>query len=221
VKKLLKYTLGSIGSLVFGYFLVGLVLSLAPTSPKSIDCDEKKEVYISSNGIHLDIVMPIDLVDPGTSEALKIPPSAKYVSFGWGDRGFYLETPTWSDLKFSVAFNAVFLKSESAMHVDYRLNRSERWTKLSLCPEQQHELMDYINQSFKIDENGGFLLIDYPGYNETDSFYEAKGSYNLVMTCNEWVNVGLKRIGVRTSVWSPFEFGVLHHLNQGLRNDRE
>lgn len=31
-----------------------------------------------------------------------------YIAFGWGDKGFYLDTPTWADLKFSTAFKAAF-----------------------------------------------------------------------------------------------------------------
>ncbi|HOB24230.1 MAG TPA: DUF2459 domain-containing protein, partial [Kaistella sp.] len=32
----------------------------------------------------------------------------KYLAIGWGDKGFYLDTPTWADLKFSTAFKAAF-----------------------------------------------------------------------------------------------------------------
>ena len=38
---------------------------------------------------------------------------------GRGDKGFYLQTPQWSDLKFSVAFNAVFDFSTAAMHATF------------------------------------------------------------------------------------------------------
>jgi len=38
------------------------------------------------------------------------------------------------------------------------------------------------------------------------------GSFSLFNTCNVWVNKALKVTGIETSVWSPFDFGVLHHL---------
>jgi hypothetical protein len=31
-----------------------------------------------------------------------------YVSFGWGDKGFYLDTPSWAELQPSTAFVAAF-----------------------------------------------------------------------------------------------------------------
>ena len=34
----------------------------------------------------------------------------KFVSFGWGDKNFYANTPTWKDVTFSVGFKALFLK---------------------------------------------------------------------------------------------------------------
>ena len=54
--------------------------------------------------------------------------------------------------------------------------------------------------------------LDVEGYNSYDSFFEAKGSFSFYRTCNIWVNKALKVIGVKTSIWSPFDFGVLHHL---------
>lgn len=70
------------------------------------------EIYILTNGVHTDIVMPTK------SEQIywnkKIPykntiatdSTYQYIAMGWGDKGFYLETPEWSDLKASVAFKA-------------------------------------------------------------------------------------------------------------------
>jgi hypothetical protein len=32
------------------------------------------------------------------------------------------------------------------------------------------------------------------------------------MTCNAWINRGLKAAGLPSGIWAPFEFLVLHHL---------
>lgn len=42
-----------------------------------------------------------------------------YLAIGWGDKGFYLNTPTWADLKFSTAFKAAFGLSKPAMHATF------------------------------------------------------------------------------------------------------
>jgi len=199
-------------ALIVLYFIIGLILSIVPTNPSEVTCRDKQEVFISSNGIHLDIVVPTAILSEENLKAMDIPDRAKFVSFGWGDKGFYLKTPTWSDLKFTVAFNALFFESESAMHIDYFYHKSKSWTSVSLCDSQYLELMNFVFASFERDQSGDLLPIQAPGYGDTDTFYEARGSYNLVKTCNEWVNIGLKRSEVKTSVWSPFEFGVLYHL---------
>ena len=45
--------------------------------------------------------------------------TAEYLAFGWGDKGFYLDTPEWSDLKASTAFKAAFALGNSAMHTTF------------------------------------------------------------------------------------------------------
>ena len=43
----------------------------------------------------------------------------RYIAIGWGDKGFYLDTPTWADLKFSTAFKAAFWLGNSAIHTTF------------------------------------------------------------------------------------------------------
>lgn len=195
------------------YLVAGILLSMISTNSDEVSCAEKDEIYISSNGVHLDFVIPRSYLNEDRLRELHIPEDAEYVSFGWGDKGFYLQTPNWSDLKFSVAFKALFLKSESAMHVDYHYGRSESWTSLALCRDQFMVIEEFIFAHFEKTEGGHFQKIDFEGYNSTDSFYEAEKSYNLILTCNEWVNLALKKAGVKTSIWSPFEFGVIHQIS--------
>ena len=40
-----------------------------------------------------------------------------YMGFGWGDRGFYLEILTWSDVTFKIIFKAMCLPSPTVVHV--------------------------------------------------------------------------------------------------------
>lgn len=39
------------------YLLVGVILSLVSTRPENQECSEKQNIYISSNGVHLDIIL--------------------------------------------------------------------------------------------------------------------------------------------------------------------
>lgn len=69
------------------------------------------DIFLLSNGVHTDIAMPLHnkefdwrtIVSP--TDTRKATP-ADYVAFGWGDHGFYLETPTWADLTVPTALKA-------------------------------------------------------------------------------------------------------------------
>jgi len=198
--------------LVFLYFFFTLVFSYLPTHPPEINSEKNKTIFITSNGVHLDIILPVDDVDLALTEQLKLSSEVKFVSFGWGDKLFYINTPEWSDLTFRVAFTAVFLKSESAMHVTPYTTNYNSWRRLEISQNQLKILNDYILDSFEKNEQGKILQIKAEGYGYNDYFYKATGSFTLFRTCNVWVNIALKEMGIKTSVWSPFDFGVLYHL---------
>lgn len=75
------------------------------TVDKETDTKPEVEIFILTNGVHTDIVMPTknDQIDWSKQVPFKNTKSAdstyKYIAMGWGDKGFYLETPNWSDLK--------------------------------------------------------------------------------------------------------------------------
>ena len=127
MKKILKYilkTLGVLVGLIIIYLLAVLILpliSVNKTPEKPID---QVEVYIKTNGVHTDIVIPVvtDQIDWSTYipfSDTKSKKQYKYLAVGWGDKGFYLDTPEWKDLKFSTAFKAAFWLGESAMHTTF------------------------------------------------------------------------------------------------------
>ena len=69
----------------------------------------EKLVYLNTNGVHLDIVIPIENVENLVLSGIKYNRNEKYLSFGWEDKNFYINTPTWSDLTVNNAFRALFL----------------------------------------------------------------------------------------------------------------
>ena len=195
------------------YIIFALLLSLVRTSPAKSDCIKNEKMFIASNGVHLDIILPVKSLRVSFQNELHLPAGISYISFGWGDKDFYLNTPQWSDLTFRIAFNALFLKSETAMHVMHFRKQDENWKEICICRAQLDKLHDYIYVSFKKDSDSELIKIDVPGYFDNDFFYEAEGSYSLFRTCNDWSNNALKVADVPTSVWSPFDFGILQHFN--------
>ncbi len=188
-----------------------VVLSLWPTSPPDHDCQATHTVFMGDNGIHLDFILPQNELPQNWLDSIPILQQAPFVSFGWGDKEFYINTPNWSDLTVGVAIRAAILKSPAALHLTRYPQAKEGWTELTLCEDQFQALIHYIDGTFKrVPE---LQNIENSGYSPQDTFYEAHGSYNLFNTCNNWVNKGLKKADIRTSIWSPFIYGVNHHLN--------
>lgn len=215
MKRLRTYLLRLLAALLAPaliYLFFSVVLSLLGTRPGRVVCEEKHELYITTNGVHLEIIFPTSQLGDSLSAALLVPPRVQYVSFGWGDKQFYLQTPTWDQLTVHTALQAAFLRSETAMHVTHHYQVSDAWRPLRLCDRQADTLRAYIWDSFRQDLPGQLLEIPGAGYTEHDFFYEATGNYTLFHTSNNWVNIALKKASVKTALWSPFDFGVLYHL---------
>jgi len=186
---------------------------------------EKNDVriYIMTNGVHTDLVLPIKNEIKDWSKGVKFEntvgkdSTAKFVAFGWGDKGFYLETPTWADLKFSTAFSAAFALGESAMHTTFYkgMTENESCKMIKISYSDYKKLVDYIDSSFKRSEDGSFVHIaTNANYGSNDAFYEAFGSYSLFHTCNTWANNGLKSCGQKASLWTPFDTGIFYHYKE-------
>ncbi|SEH37394.1 conserved hypothetical protein [Chryseobacterium culicis] len=223
VKTVLMYLLkvtGIIVGIVIIYVILGLLIPYIPVSAK--DDGQKKEIpiYIYTNGVHTDIVMPVknDLQDwsqkiPFTNTKSKNT-DYRYIGIGWGDKGFYLDTPTWADLKFSTAVKAAFWLSDSAMHCTYynTMKEGDDCKMIMISRNQYQNLVKYVEDKFDRDQNGNFILIPTNAvYGDNDAFYDAKGTYSFLYTCNTWSNNALKAAGQKAALWTPSDFGIFQH----------
>lgn len=205
--------------LVLIYLLMSLLFSLIGVKEKP-ETGRKVGIYIQTNGVHTDFVMPIkyDTIDWSRKIRFENTPgkdsSMQFVSFGWGDREFYLNTPTWADLKFSTAFKASFGLTKSAIHITFykAVEESKSCIRLEISENQYIRLKNYLESYFIEDSGGNYINIKFnPSYyGSNDSFYEAKGSYSLFFTCNTWANRGLKVCGQKACLWTPFDKGIFY-----------
>lgn len=214
----LKYILYFICILVV-YALITVVLSYIPVNSSSQKESGTIPIYIKTNGVHTDIVTLYqnEIWDWSQWLDLSATPQplsyAKWVSFGWGDKGFYMETPEWKDLKPSVAFKAAFYLSSSAMHVTYYndIQLDEDTRLIWLTDEQYKKLSTYIFNQFSHNDKKFDLINTDQNYGKHDVFYEAKGRYSLFYTCNTWANNGLKAAGQKASLFTLWDKGIFYH----------
>jgi uncharacterized protein (TIGR02117 family) len=218
VKKILK--ISRIGFLLF-LVIIGLYFLCAEIFSSIIvnkDQNQPKEtaVYISTNGIHTDIVMPVktEMIDWSRkikfSDAKSKDDTQNFVAFGWGNKDFFINVPGWSELKLSIVVKAGLGMGPSAMHITFlkSVKEDELCRKIELSKSQYIDLVNFIESYFKKDSLGNFITISTPNTYGSDAFYEAKGRYTLFFTCNTWTNSALKNAGLRSCLWTPFQTGI-------------
>jgi uncharacterized protein (TIGR02117 family) len=204
--------------IVLLFWIAEKILSNCLINKNQTTKSEQIPLYIKSNGVHTDLVFPKnstiinwDTVFPIANN--KLPNSSlSFIAIGWGDKGFYLNTPEWKDLKFSTAFNAMFGLSTTALHITYYANvDTNELTKLTYISASQYkDLIDYILKNTSIHNNQAILINTSAQYGNNDAFYEAEGTYSLFITCNTWTNNALKSAGLKACVWTAFDKGIIN-----------
>ena len=201
-KRFLLVPLGYLGLALIGLFPVNNDFQQDP---------QGVEVLFISNAVHSDIVMPLEAA--GFDWRQRIPDSAfqgnvsqsTHVAISWGDRGFFIETPQWSDLKFSTAANALLWPSPTCVHISMieREWLGDEAVAIKLSPEQYRKLVDAICESFVVGDDDKFVSIPGESYGWGDAFFESNGNYHILNTCNSWVGRAMKRSGIRVGWFTP------------------
>ncbi|MDF0700038.1 TIGR02117 family protein [Rhizobium sp. MC63] len=167
-------------------------------------------ILLLSGAIHTDIAIPLDEETRAAFSFLddgEFPlghPNAEWLVVGWGGRAFYLETPTWSELKPMPVLRALTI-DRSVLHVDLAGHIAEPQPAVvafDIGDEQLARLRNFISDSF-VRDAGEVKLISNTGYGEIDRFFEAEGYFNALFGCNTWTAAALRSAGLRTGFWNP------------------
>ena len=219
IKQTVKFTgifLETFFAFLFFYLIISLTGGAIPTGETHNSGD--LFIYVRSNGVHTDICLPtktkqMDWTSFIPTAAFGETCEKNYIGIGWGDKGFFLDTPTWAELKFSTAFKAAFLPTPTAMHVEYMPEPKEGETvkKVNITNTKYLKLIKYVKESF-LTNNQQVDVIEGKGYSPADNFYEAHKSYHMFRTCNRWTNQALKTINIKTGLFALFPGGIMDHL---------
>jgi uncharacterized protein (TIGR02117 family) len=222
----IAFTLLGLVALVGLYVAAAFVLVWWPANAKPpintpintpINAPAEVQAWVLSNGVHTDYVFPIRSATLDWLQVFPLkdfrapPPDAEFIAIGWGDREFYLNTPTWADLTASRAFGALAGGNRALVHVSYlrRAQLARGAYALPLTQAQYAQLAGYVRAALP---QGRATPIAGAHYDDQDAFYEANGGYNLFETCNTWTGRGLREAGVTVGRWTPFDFTVTWHL---------
>ncbi len=216
IKRLLKTTI-NFGTRIFKWVVVAVtfyfgvsIVGLIPINNEFVMSNDGVTIYLTSSAVHADIIVPkktatVDWQTAfGNTLVYGAISNASHLAFGWGDRGFFLQTETWDDLKLSVGLKALFLPSQSSMHVSFI--RPEQYVDkvaVTITQKQYQKLSNFIDRSFEKGADGEYVQIQGYAYWNNDAFFNAQGQYHLFNTCNSWVGRALRESGVRVPWFSP------------------
>ena len=196
------------------YLAGALIGSLVPVNRSWTEPAQGTTVYIADNGVHADIIMPVEA--QGLDWAPLIPKrdfaaaerDARWIAFGSGEQRVYLDTPRWRDLKLRTIWSAL-AGGKRVMHVEYVSDPNYAVREIRLRPEEYRRLWAAIRADLLLDQHGRPELIDHPGYGPSDAFYRSNGKANAFRTCNAVAADWLRLAGVKTSLWPPFVNGLV------------
>jgi uncharacterized protein (TIGR02117 family) len=224
LKKISGYAFSILGSAVLLYIAATLFLSRMTIKGQN-NKNASVQIYLMKSGVHTDFIVPVrneikdwrtefPLANTGFKDS-----SSQLLSIGWGDKNFYMNTPTWSDLTFKTAISVPFGIGPSAIHATYyqQLLDDRPIIKLHLTQKQYQNLVHYIEKTLVRNNKGQtkYIQATMPGVvTGNDAYYSAKGRYNLFFTCNSWVNAGLKACQQKACYWTAFAGGIFYQYGK-------
>jgi uncharacterized protein (TIGR02117 family) len=206
------------------YFFLSFILSRLTVEGRN-DPKSSIKIYLMKSGVHTDFVLPVktEIIDwtrsfPRENTGFK-DSTTKLIAIGWGDKNFYMNTPEWADLTFKTAISAMTGLGSSAIHATYHYEiLSDRPViQLYLSVKQYKALVHYIQKQLVLDKQGNTVYI--PANNKqvvsgNDAFYSAHNRYSMILTCNSWINRGLKACHKRACLWTPFAGGIFYQYGK-------
>jgi uncharacterized protein (TIGR02117 family) len=209
VTQLLRWLISGFALLAL-LFVSGTVVPRPLTSPAEASVGGESQILLLANPIHTDIALPVDdevraafadLVPSGLPVDM---PGVEYLIIGWGGRSFYIETPTWGDIRPLPVLKALTI-DRSVLHVSVAgpIDPAHPTVRpLVVTQEGRKRMIAAIRDSFIRD---GGLPVAIPGaaYGADDVFFEAAGAFNAFVGCNTWTAAVLRAGGVRTGWWTP------------------
>lgn len=203
-------------------YLILVVFGLIPVNNDFAPAPDGIEIFVSSNPVHADVIIPLvsDVYDWRREFSERCfsgeTSHASHAAIGWGDRGFFLNTPRWSDLTVGTASQAMLWPSETCLHVRMLSNirRGDSTRSVRITEQQYRKLIEFISSSFRRDRQGRPIQIAGASYQSNDAFFEAVGTYHAANTCNSWVGRALKAAGVRVGWFTPLPKTVFLYLPQ-------
>lgn len=180
------------------------------------------DVRLVAGPIHYDFLLPADgdtRARFGFAQAAGVPlshPQVEWIVVGWGGRDFYTTVGSYLDVTPRAVWRGI-TGDGSVLHLDVTgaLPPDLDTRDIVLGADQYALLLDAILAELAVDAAGRPRPLAVR-YGETDAFFEARGRFDAVRTCNAWAGRMLRTAGLRFGLWTPlpYSFSLSHWLWQ-------
>lgn len=156
--------------------------------------------YVVSSWLHAEIALEVASVPRDQLPVIRDFSRARFLVIGWGNDEFYRA----KKMTLPILLRAIFLVEPSVLHVaavpdsvaDFFPHR--RIYKLSVGDAGFAKMLRYLNDAFARNASGKLIPLEQ-GFYPASQFYEARGKYYLLKTCNVWTARALREAGVPVS----------------------
>lgn len=175
-------------------------------------------LYVVSHGWHTGLILPLQCIAsrlPSLVEGFAVRETSgheinevesSWVEIGWGDKGFYQA----QEITVGLALQAFFASPGAVLHVvqpeesartdGMPPNPNDYFTgsevvALRISEQELDSVCRFVALSFERNPDGGLLPLGTGLYGDS-RFYEAKGRYHALHTCNTWTAKGLASAGI-------------------------
>ena len=173
------------------------------------------DIFVETNGVHVSLIVPMSAAGEDLSDLIRPDQLADpdlygtHAMIGWGHARVYRNARVWRDVKSGDIASAIVGSDFTTLHIYHMINPQALPHRkiLRVTPQQYRAIVRQIRATFVLDEGG--KSISYSGYGPDNLFYDSKGRYSALHTCNNWTGDILRNAGVRIGVWTPMPGGVM------------
>ncbi len=208
---------GLVAAILVGFLLAAWIGSSIPRGERLQDIDRPVAILIETNGIHTQLVLPIENEIKDWRETF---PSANewvmgnrptHVTIGFGERDVFMNTPRWQDLTFARALRVAGVGGEGMIRVTNLVTPQQGPDRrsMNISREQYRKLVESILRDLPALGDTGFRTFERADYGPQDAYYASARRYTMSTTCNQWTSDRLADAGIRTGWWTPLSGGVM------------
>jgi uncharacterized protein (TIGR02117 family) len=197
------------------FFLAALLGSFVPVNNGWREPAEGIPIFVETNGVHVSLIVPISAAGEDLSDLIRPEDLSNrdlygtHAMIGWGHGAVYRNAQTWADVQSGDILSAFFGSDDTTLHIYHLIDPQPTSfrKRFRVSVAQYRHIMKDVRASFRLTKDGKSKA--YPAYGPDNLFYDSKGYYSALYTCNEWTADLLRRAGVRMGIWAPMPGGVM------------